>query len=149
MHLSLRRFGDEQLLICRSYTKAPVPGIIILAGGITLTVASGTAAVLFPLGMIGLILTGFGLNREILEIKDGILSLKRSIAGKTYRLQKIPLSEIREIKSGSDPRMNNEVCLEIISNRERILFGHSAPPEEQKWLKRCLKYMRASNRKRS
>jgi len=141
-YLKLVRFEGRELEMTRPYGKSTLWGIAILGLGIFIAVVTGTPAILFPFVMMGLIFTGIGLKREVFCISGGIITLKRSYAGKIYSSQEIPLMEIQEIRTGNDARLNGAECLEINGRHDRILFGQAAGAEELIWLKNCIKYLK-------
>ena len=140
-YLKLIHFDGSTLKIIRSFRKSMIWGIIILSAGGLITYFTGTPAVLFLFIMMGLIFLGIGLKKEAFEVHNSVITMNRSFAGKLYRSQNIPLSDINELIIGTDPRVNNATCIEIVGNKDRILFGQAAGDAELNWIKNYLEFI--------
>ncbi|MEA1910118.1 MAG: hypothetical protein U9N32_00395, partial [Spirochaetota bacterium] len=143
-YLKLVHFNGTDLKIIRPYGKSMVWGLVILAAGVLVTYFAGTFAVLFPFGMMGLIFLGIGFKKETFEISSSEVTMKREFAGKLYRNQNIPLADIQELIIGTDPRLNNTKCIEIVGLNDKILFGQAVKDAELNWVKNCLEFIRTS-----
>ena len=124
----------------RSFRKSLIWGSVLFAAGLAGAVLTGAYSLLVPVVVISLIFDGIGLRRDELELKDGLLRVERFLLGKTYYRETILVSEVEEILSGNDPRMNNAGSLEILGGGRRIYFGQAASPEELNWLKLRLRH---------
>jgi hypothetical protein len=144
-YLKLIHFNGSSLKITRPYWKSMIWGVVILSGGGFVAFFAGNMTVLFPFVVMGLIFLGIGLKKEVFEIRNSVLTMKRSFAGKLYRSQKIHLSDIQELIIGNDPRVNNAKCIEIVGNQDRILFGQAAGDAELNWIKECLEFIKKSS----
>ena len=133
-YLTLRQDDEDGLTVTRSYKKALVWGLALWAAAGGVAIAAGSAIVLLPFGMMGLIFIAISGKFDYFSIQAGKIQFEERFYGYLYNQVSISCSDVERVAIDGDPRRHMARSLVINSRDERIIFGQSAGKEELEWL---------------